>query len=189
MCDEPRLIPVDEASRQAARVCRRLALLHVAYAEAIVDALGQEEGKRLVERAIKRYGKMIGEAKRDAAARLGLEPTMEAFGKVSDLPSIGMHNAIERVEVDGEPRIRAHGCLMGKLWREMGKADLGRLYCYVDPASSMAFNDGFKLVHTKALPDGDPFCELAMRRTTAEDRKAFAEDETDWKSIERRTAG
>lgn len=187
MSDQPRVIPLDEAKRQVALVCRRLALLHMAFAEAIVDALGQEEGMRLVVRAIKGYGKLIGEAKLEAATRLGLEATMESFEKVSDLPSFGMHDAIERVDVEGEPRIRAHGCVMGKIWREQGQAHLGRLYCYVDPASSMAFNAGFKLVHTKSVPDGDPFCELAMRRTTAKDRKTFATDDTDWQSIERTT--
>lgn len=188
MSDQPQ-IPLDEAKRQVALACRRLALLHIAFAEAIVDALGPEEGKRLVGLAIKRYGKMIGEAKREAAARLGLEPTKESFERVSDLPSFAMHDTIERVEVEGEPRIRAHGCVMGKIWCEQGKADLGRLYCYVDPASSMAFNAGFKLVHTKSVPDGDPFCELAIRLTTAEDRETFAADDTDWQSIERTTGG
>jgi hypothetical protein len=184
MSNQPRVVPLDEAKQQVALVCRRLALLHIAFAEAIVDALGHEEGVRLVARAIKRYGKLIGEAKREAATRLGLEPKMESFERVSDLPSFGMHDAIERVDIEGEPRIRAHGCVMGEIWCEQGKADLGRLYCYVDPASSMAFNAGFKLVHTKSLPDGDPFCELAMRRTTAADRKTFTADDTDWQSIE-----
>ena len=187
MTDRPRVIPLDEAKRQVALVCRRLALLHIAFAEAIVEALGQEEGIRLVARAIKRYGKLIGEAKRETASRLGLEATMESFEKVSDLPSFGMHDAVEKVDVEGEPRIRAHGCVMGEIWREQGKAHLGRLYCYVDPASSMAFNAGFKLVHTRSVPDGDPFCELAMRPTTARDRETFAADDSDWQSVERTT--
>jgi hypothetical protein len=187
MSDQPRVIPLDEAKRQVALVCRRLALLHIAFADAVVDALEPEEGKRLIGRAIKGYGKLIGDAKREAATRLGLEPTKESFERVSDLPSFGMHDSIERVDVEGEPRTRAHGCVMGKIWCEQGKADLGRMYCYVDPASSMAFNAGLKLVHTKSVPDGDPFCELAMRQTTAEDRKTFAADDTDWQSIERPT--
>jgi hypothetical protein len=189
MNDEPETISVDEARRQVALVCRRLALLHLAFADAIVEALGDEQGKRLVERAIKRYGTLIGEAKREAAIRRGLETDREGFDSVSDLPRLGMHDAIERVDVEGEQRVRAHGCVMGKIWQEQGKAHLGRLYCYVDPASSMAFNEGLKLVHTKSVPDGDPFCELVMRQATAEDRQALAAVDTDWQFIERTRDG
>jgi len=187
MKDHPGTIPLDEAKRQVALVCRRLALLHLAFADSIIDALGQEEGVRLIQRSIKEYGRLIGEAKRAEAKRRGLEPTVEGFEQVSDLPSFGMHEGIERVDVEGERRVRAHGCVMGRIWREEGKAHLGRLYCNVDPASSMAFNADVKLVHIKSVPDGDPFCELAMRPTTAGDRQAFAARDTDWQSIERST--
>jgi hypothetical protein len=187
MNEEPGTISVEEARRQVALVCRRLALLPVAFAEAVVEALGEEPGMRLVERAIKGYGKLIGEAKREAASRLGLETTAEAFDRVGDLPSLGMHDGIERVEVGGEPHIRAHGCVMGRIWQELGKDRLGRLYCYVDPASSMAFDPAIKLVHTKAVPDGDPYCELVMRQTTAEDRRSFAAADTDWQAVEKWT--
>jgi len=48
----------------------------------------------------------------------------------------------------------------------------------------MAFNPELKFVHTKALPDGDPYCELVIRPTTEGDRKTFASDDTNWTAIE-----
>lgn len=177
-------IPMDEAKRQVALACRRLGLLHLAFAEVLVERLGPEEGRRMVARAIKAYGRRIGEKKKERAGekKLGLGPA--SFRALSDLPSIGMHEGIEEVEVGGEKRVRAHGCVMGKVWNEYGKGELGRFYCLVDPASSMTFNPDHKLVHTKALPDGDPYCELVMRPTTEKDKGEFASDDTDWKAIE-----
>ena len=106
---------------------------------------------------------------------------------VADLPSFGMHEGVEEVEVDGEKRHRAYGCVMGRVWREYGGDELGRIYCYVDPASSMEFDPRCKFVHTKAIPDGDDFCELVMRQTTQRDREDYASPDTDWAAIETRT--
>jgi hypothetical protein len=185
--DSVDVISLEEAKKQVALASRRLGLLHLAFAEVLVNEMGEEDGKKCVARAIKEYSRKIGNAKRDKASSMGLEPSAETFFEVSDLPSIGMHEGIEEVVVDGERRIRAHGCAMGRVWRELGANELGRIYCYVDPASSMAFDQRCKYVHTKALPDGDEYCELVMRPTTEKDREAFASPDTDWDSVEQGT--
>jgi hypothetical protein len=177
-------VSIEDAKRQVELTSRRLGLLHLAFAEVLVRDLGPTKGRLLIARAIKEYSLKIAAEKKDRAQEQGIELTEENFMKLSDLPRFGMHEAIEEVEVEGEKRIRAHGCVMGKVWREHEGDALGRYYCFVDPASSMAFNPDFKLVHTKALPDGDPFCELVIRRTTEEDRREFSAKDTHWKSIE-----
>ena len=177
-------IPLEEAKRQVALVSRRLGLLHLAFAEVLARHLGDEEGKKMTARAIKEYGRMIGEKKKELAVEGDEELSPDTFLGLSDLPSLGMHDRIDEVEVDGEKRIRAHGCVMGKVWKELGKDELGRSYCLVDPASCMAFNPELKFVHTKALPDGDPYCELVIRPTTEEDQKEFESDDTNWSTIE-----
>ena len=178
------VISLEEAKKQVALASRRLGLLHLAFAEVLVNEMGEEDGKKCVARAIKEYSRKIGNAKRDKASSMGLEPSAETFFEVSDLPSIGMHEGVEEVEVDGETRYRAYGCVMGRVWQEFGADELGRIYCYVDPASSMEFDRKCKFVHTKAIPDGDEYCELAMRPTTEKDREAFASPDTDWDSVE-----
>ena len=181
---DSQLIPIEEAKQQVALACRRLGLLHLAFAEVLVTQLGAAEGRRMVARAIKEYSRLIGEKKKELAGEKQLDLSQDSFLELSDLPSFGMHDGIEQVEVAGEKRIRAHGCVMGRVWDEYGRGELGRFYCLVDPASSMAFNPEFKLVHIKALPDGDPYCELVMRPTTEQDRREFASDATDWDIIE-----
>jgi hypothetical protein len=180
-------ISLDEAKRQVALASRRLGLLHLAYAEVLVDTLGEEMGRQVAVRAIEAYSKKIGQAKAERAMAAGKEPTAESFFEMSDLPSIGMHEGVEEVDVDGEKRVRAYGCVMGRVWRDYGGESLGRIYCYVDPASSMAFDPRCKFVHTKALPDGDEYCELVMRPTSSKDRADFESANTDWEAIENRT--
>ena len=176
-------VPLEEAKEQVRRVCVRLGLLHLSFARTLVEELGEEKGKELALKAIKDYGRRIGEEARSKATAQGLDNSPANYRE--DLPAFGMHDRSERVEVEGEHRRRAYGCVMGKLWQELGEGELGRLYCYVDPAKYMAFNPGFKLMHLKALPDGDEYCELVVRPTTEQERKDFTADDKDWRYIDK----
>ncbi len=182
MIEKEETVPLEEAKEQVRKVCARLGLLHIAFARTLVNELGEEKGKELVLKAIKDYGVRIGEEARASAAAKGLDNSPASFQ--SDVPLYGMHDGGESVEVGGETRRRAYGCVMGKVWNELGEGELGRLYCYVDPAKYMAFNPNFKLTHVKALPDGDDYCELVVRPTTEQERKDFAEKDKDWSYLD-----
>ena len=122
-------------------------------------AIGRE-GKQLILKAIKDYGKRIGERVRRSVIEQGLEPVPANYGagKARDLPEFGMHTGRERPVMNGEQRTRAFGCVMGRVWLEAGVGEMGRLYCYVDPAKYMAYNTKYKLVHIKSTPSGDECC-------------------------------
>jgi hypothetical protein len=181
---EERMIPRADALKAVALTCRRLGMLHIAFAATLVKELGQEKGEELTSKAIKEYARMIGAKKKEVALHQGWELTQENFRKLSDLPAFGMHDQREEVVVDGEKRHRAYGCAMSKVWHEYGQDKLGRIYCYVDPASAMTFNPDFKNVHTRAVPDGDPFCELTYRNTSEKDKKELKKENTNFKAIE-----
>jgi len=176
-------VTLEEAEEQVRKVCVRLASLHISYARTLVDELGEEKGKRLILKAIKDYGTRTGEKAKAVAIAQGLDNNPENFK--DDLPMYGMHTGREMTEVAGERRSRAYGCVMGEVWNELGEGELGRLYCYVDPAKYMAFNPDFKLIHLKALPDGEKYCELVVRPTTRQERKDFASEDKDWSYIDR----
>jgi predicted hydrocarbon binding protein len=172
-------VALEEAIEQVQRVCVRLALLHIAFARTLVNELGEEKGRELVLKAIRDYGVRIGSTAKAKAMAQGLDNTPANFQE--DLPRYGMHERRgEVVEVGGETRRRVYGCVMGKVWNDLGEGALGRLYCYVDPAKYMAFNPDFKLAHTKAIPDGDAYCEFVLRPTTAQERRDFADENADW---------
>ena len=129
----------------------------------------------------------IGNKTLEEVRSQGLEPTPKNYGagKLLRVPKFGMHDRRETLEVHGETRKRAYGCVLAKLWKEYGEEKIGRLYCYVDPAKYMAFNPNYKLVHTKAVPDGDECCELVVRPTTEKERKDFSAKNRDWRYIDK----
>lgn len=180
------VVPLGEAKRGIESVSRRLALLHIAYAKAIIEELGAERGLKVIARAIKEYGRIIGEKTGEEVVGMGLEPTPENFDKAPTyrIPPYGMHDKIEVVEVEGEKRVRAYGCVLAKVWRELGEDKLGRLYCYMDVAKYMAYNPNYKLVHTRCVPDGNEYCEFAVRPTTEKERKDFLSKNGEWLYID-----
>jgi hypothetical protein len=180
------MIPLEEAKHEVALTSRRIALLHLAFAKTLLSELGEEEGTRLIVKAIKAYGTRVGEEARDAVLAQGLPLTPANFsaGPARGLPKFGMHTGKENVEVDGESRFRSYGCVMGNVWNELGEGKLGRLYCLVDPAKFMAFNPEYKLAHAMALPDGDPYCEFCVRKTTNQEQRDFASPDADWTYID-----
>ena len=182
MTNSQETVALEEAREQVSKVCRRLGLLHLSFAKTLVEELGEKKGKQLVLKAIKDYGTRIGEEIKATVTNQGLDNNPMNYKE--DLPLYGMHDRSETVEIDGEKRTRLYGCVMGKVWNELSAGELGRLYCYVDPAKYMGFNPNFKLIHTKALPDGDEYCELALRPTTEQERRDFADNDKDWSYID-----
>jgi hypothetical protein len=183
MAKQEGTVPLKEAREQVAKVCRRLALLHLSFAKTLTEEFGESRGKQLVLKAIKEYGERIGRDAKGRATAQGLDDRPSNYEE--DLPLYGMNERNVTVEVNGEKRIRMYGCVMGQVWKSLGEDGLGRLYCYIDPAKYMAFNPGYKLVHVKSLPDGDDYCEFALRPTTEQERKDFAEGK-DWSYIDRK---
>lgn len=184
MTNTANLVTLDEAREQVKKVCGRLALLHLSFAKTLINELGEEKGTELILKSIKDYGRRIGEEAKNAVISQGLDNKPENYRE--DLPLYGMHEGTEMVEVDGEKRIRAYGCVMGELWNELGEGKIGRYYCFVDPAKYMAFNENSKLIHTKALPCGDEYCELVLRQTTEQEKDDFSSPDKDWSYMDKR---
>ena len=90
----------------------------------------------------------------------GFTPSFENYQE--DLPTLGWN--IEQMVVEGEPRARVHDCNLAQVWMELGEPALGRLYCYMDQSKYKAYNPELECVHVKNILDGDPYCELAVRK-------------------------
>jgi hypothetical protein len=156
-----------EAEQAVHDMSRRVALLHLAYARTLVDELGEERGRELIEKAIWAYGRWIGERTRQRVEEQGLEPTVANFSKGSDLSPLGFDH--RPAVVEGERRVQSFGCVLAEVWAEHGEEELGSLYCLVDPAKMQGYDPDYTMVHTKKVPDGEAYCELAVRRV--EDRE------------------
>ena len=182
------VVPLDEATSAVRSVARRTALLHISYARGIIDELGEERGTKLISKIIKSYGIRIGEKAKEEVIAKGIEPTPENFNK-NDSYSFAtfpaLHDQMETVKEEGVTKFRSYGCTFSKVWKEYGEEKLGRLYCYMDPAKYMAYDQNYKLAHKRTVPDGDDYCELEINPTTEEERRDFASEDSDWFYIDK----
>ena len=179
---EKETIEKEEAAKHIKTVSERIALLHLSYAKTLTEELGEEEGKQLILKAIKQYGKHIGEARRKEIEEKGLEPTPENFseGEALSIPPFGMHSEIEK---NGE-RMRAYGCVLGEFWKKHGEEELDKLYCYVDAAKYLGFNEDYVQTHAKAMTKGDNCCEFEVKPSTEEQKQLFKDDEKDFSNVD-----
>jgi hypothetical protein len=148
-----------ECAGQVGLMARRTALLYHYFAQTLVEELGEQEGRRLIEKAIWAYGEHCGRAIREQIQAQGLPLTEENYNKIPDLPAYGW-----TVEKTGAHATATY-CPMAAVWIEMGPeaVSLGRLYCHVDQAKQHAYNPEEEFVHHQNVLDGDPVCEFGIR--------------------------
>jgi hypothetical protein len=169
MSENTETVPRGEAEQAVEDIVRRLALLHQSYARVLVEALGEEQGTALVREAIRLYGTRVGERTRARVIARGIEPTIANMRQGSDLSPLGFVS--EEVVVEGERRTRNRRCVLAETWHEYGEDALGSLYCLVDPAKAQAYDPAWTMVHTLKIPDGAPYCEMALRRRNREEKR------------------
>lgn len=148
-------------------MARRAALMYYHMAKAIVDRLGETEGRELIRKAIWDYGVDCGQRVREGAKTLGLSTTeAKNYGAVPDLPSKGWHSE-EVTNPSGEKRRGVTFCPLAATWKELetdhpGAESLGRIYCVVDEAKYHAFNCGLRCWHSNNVLDGDSCCIIEV---------------------------
>lgn len=177
-------VPLADAIEQVKTAVSRIALIHLGFSKTLVAELGEKKGKELIIKSMMEYGKLVGE--RTAKGR-------------QDLPHYGIHDRYvyddhEFIDTRNCPvppgkdfdfsRYRVYGCVLAKVFRELGEEELGRLYCYVDSAKSMAADPGRKLIHTACEPAGDDCCAFDLVATSEKERESFADNAEDWKAVD-----
>lgn len=167
MANKKNMLTEEEATRQVLSIVNRMALLHYAYARTLVRELGAKRGKEVARKAVDYYGRQVGKKVKEKTLAKGLETCLENYQE--DLPLLGWN--MEKISVDGEPRLRIFDCNLAKAWKDLGAPALGRLYCYMDEAKYPAYNSALQCVHEKNILDGDPCCELAIRNRRKKGRK------------------
>lgn len=153
-------ITVAEATEQVQLMARRTALLYHHIATVMVEQLGEERATALLEEAVRRYGTEAGEGVRDGVKAMGLPLTPENYNKVRDLPAYGWETAV-RPDDMGVDRGAVTYCPLAAVWLEKGSQKLGRIYCHVDQAKYLAYNN-LRCVHLKNVLDGDDCCLFAI---------------------------
>jgi hypothetical protein len=164
---EEELVPLSEAKTQVENAITRIALLHLAFSKTLVEEFGADKGRELITRSVLRYGRWAGER-----MKRGLP----------DYPTAKYGAYIER------ERGRVYDCILAKIFREYNGLDIGGLYCYVDPAKSMAVDPNKKEIHNDCAAFGDEYCTFAVLPTTEKERSDFTSASSDWKYVDPRLA-
>ncbi|SBV93172.1 conserved hypothetical protein [uncultured Eubacteriales bacterium] len=80
---------ISQASiRDVRQACRQFAMLYFQFCRTLVDALGEEAAFPLVQKTIFELSLDRTDRSRAKAIELGLEPTLQTFSQVNDLPFI-----------------------------------------------------------------------------------------------------
>ncbi len=184
MTDREEVVPLKDAIEQVKTAVTRIALIHLGFSKTLVEELGEKKGKELIIKSMMEYGKLVGK---------------QASKGGQDLPFYGLHDKymyddhefidtrkcpVPRGEDFDFARYRVFGCMLAKVFRELGEEELGRLYCYVDSAKSMATDPSHKLIHTACEPIGDDCCAFDLVATSEKDREDFANKTENWKAVD-----
>ncbi len=179
------VVPLSEAIDQVEIAMIRLALMHLSFSKTLVKELGEEKGKELIIRSIMEYGRMISNRTKEGHPDLsnyGVHRKYVYEGKeYVDVRELLKQADIKELDFS---KLEIYDCILSQIFMEQNEEDLGKLYCYVDAAKSMATDPKHKAIHTKCTLCGDDFCQIVSVKTTQEEQKDFENSKSDWKNVD-----
>ena len=132
-------------------MARLFGLMFYHFSQLAVEEMGDEKGREFIEEAVKRFGLERAERVKKEVEKMGLEPTLENYGKVLDLPRIGW---------GGETRETF--CPFAETWIKKGAEDLCKLYCEVDIWKFVGYNPDIKVERLSSVLEGDQDCKYKI---------------------------
>lgn len=141
-----------EAAEQVRAMARLFGLMFYHFANLAVEKLGEEEGREFVKEAVKRFGLDRAKRVREEVDKLGLDPSLENYGKVLDLPRLGW----------GGPTRETY-CPFAEVWIEKRAEDLCKLYCEVDVWKFIGYNPKIKVKRLRSVLEGDKDCAYEIK--------------------------
>lgn len=144
---------------EGVRFGKLFAEIYYYMAKNILEAMGEEEGAKIIAKAVSEFGYDRVESIRAEAAERGITVDSEAaFFSVRDMPSCGWLN-----ENTPEGSV-CHRCLFDEVWSKYG--ELGKkveaLYCPIDYIIYGSF--GFDLDRPACKGNGDDTCVFHLTR-------------------------
>jgi len=147
--DKEKTFTYTEATEQVEAMARLFGLMFYHFSQLAVEEMGETEGKKFIAESVKRFGLDRSKRVLDKVLEMGLEPVLENYGKVLDLPKIGF--------VDG--------CPFADVWKEKGAEDLCKLYCDVDIWKFVEYNKDIHVDRVKWVLEGDDECLYDIRQS------------------------
>ena len=126
---------------------------------------------------IRESGLLINTGKKIVRTPCSIQTKNKDFIDIRNIP------LSENESVDFE-HFKVYGCELAKTFIELQEEELGRLYCYVDAAKSMAEDPDKKFIHTDCLLCGDDYCSFQYSPTSEKEKEDFKNNNRDWKTID-----
>jgi len=139
---------------------RRFTLFYYFITREIVETLGEEKGKGLIRKAVKKFGEARGKAIQERVKKDGLELDLKNFKTYYDLP-LGLTHKSTLVKASTEKQNwkEVRGCLFSEIIKELGAEELGALFCEQDQALAEAYNPRTRFTRFQTALTGGDCCE------------------------------
>jgi hypothetical protein len=151
----------EEVKQAVQSMARFTALLYYHLTKEILSA-DPERGREIIRRAIRSFGLDRGKRIAERVKRQGLPLTIENLHRFYDMPIVSGWEPKGECRSDGYYS-RTEACTFADVWQQLGYAEIGRLYCEVDPAIREGYNPDIEYLSTSNILDGDPYCSSVSR--------------------------
>lgn len=151
---EIQTIEYEKAVTEVRKACRQFAMLYFNFSKTLVEELGQEKAKEVVQKALFSLSLDRTDQLREKAREQGLDFTQENFRKLTDLPFIAWNKALGR-----------NHCPYAETWvgyynKYPWFKELAPLYCdVIDTTNIENFSRTLSHKITKNVLNGDETCE------------------------------
>lgn len=151
---EKETISYENTSTEVRKACRQFAMLYFHFAKTLVEELGLEKAKPLVQKAIFELAVDRSEQLRKKAEQQGFPYTMESFNQITDLPKCGWVKELGR-----------NHCPYAEAWFTYFEEypwfkELAPLYCdVIDTTNAENFTRAVSHKITKNVLTGAETCE------------------------------
>jgi hypothetical protein len=176
------MVPINDATHQVKKTAIRLALLHLGFSKVLSNEFGEEKAKELIIKSILEYGRLIQRyQKQDNLPHYGIYEKQSYKGQeFMDIRKI----PLPKDEAFDLKQYKVYGCALATTFQDLNEEELGRLYCYIDAAKSMAEDPEKKMIHTKCAQCGDDHCAFEFIPTTKKEKKDFRNNDPAWREID-----
>lgn len=147
-------VPLRTAISDIRQACFHFADLYYHFSRVLVEELGPERGKLLIEKAVRHRAIERGEKLRERAIAMGVPLNMEGWSRVTDIPFTGWDKSFGRLTC---PYAAAW---LPRLDKEPWFQEIAQLYCDVnDTQVTESFTGDTSQRITKNVLCGDETCE------------------------------
>ena len=132
--------------------------------KAVVEAVGEEEGERVIRKAVVEYGNQRGRRMAMRAEANGHPRTFANYVSYVEAKLPMRDFKMEFLERSPDLRGRTSRCPHSDAWAENDLMQYGRFFCMeIDKALVQGFNEDLVLEVNGTLSDGAEYCDMTFR--------------------------